>query len=78
MLASAVPAQDVVVAGPGIPATALRADGRRYLARVGAAARPATVTVTNTTDVPPFTVSGARHRRRSRSPTRPTTSASDS
>ena len=50
------PVQTLVVTGAGIPATALRPDGGRYVARVSAAARPAQVTVTNVTDVPPFAV----------------------
>jgi len=57
VFATSVPGEDLVVTGDGFEPTALRPDGGRYLARVGAAARPATVTVTNTTDVPPFSVS---------------------
>lgn len=54
VFATSVPAQTLVVTGPGIAATALRDDGAHYVARVSAAARPAQVTVTNATDVPPF------------------------
>jgi hypothetical protein len=54
---TSVPGQSLVVAGPGVPATALRSDGGRYVARVPAPAPPATITVTNTSDDPPFAVS---------------------
>jgi hypothetical protein len=56
VFATSVPGRNLVVTGDGIAATALRDDGGRYVARVSAAARPAQLTVTNTTDVPPFAV----------------------
>ena len=56
VFASSVPGASLVVAGNGVPATALHADGRRHLARVTAAVAPATVTVTNTGDAVPFPV----------------------
>ena len=54
VFATSVPGAALVVSGTGVPATALRGDGRRYVARVTAAAAPATVTVTNTGDAQPF------------------------
>ena len=36
VFATSVPGQDLVVSGPGVPDTALRADGGRYVARVTA------------------------------------------
>jgi hypothetical protein len=59
VFATSVLGQDLVVSGPGVPDTALRADGTRYLARVTTVSRPANVTVTNRTDEPPFIVTEA-------------------
>lgn len=59
VFATSIPGKNLVVSGPGVPATALRGDDRRYVARATAPANPATVTVTNTSDVPPFAVTAA-------------------
>ena len=56
VFATSVSGRTLVVTGPGIEATTLRDDGGRYVARVSATARPARITVTNATDVPPFAV----------------------
>jgi len=56
VFATSVPGRNLVVTGTGFEATALRSDGGRYVARVSADARPARITVTNATDVPPFAV----------------------
>ena len=56
VFATSVPGAALVVSGDGVPATALRADGRRQVARVTATTAPPTVTVINTGDARPFPV----------------------
>lgn len=54
VLASTEPNKQLVLSGPGLAATGLRAEGRVYLARAVLAGAPgAGITVTNTTDNPP-------------------------